>query len=69
VINGARGDRDEHVALFKPIEYAKAGIPHATLMAFSLVAGAYKQIAQGSGKIEVPEPFPVTVDLTTLISP
>jgi Uma2 family endonuclease len=64
--------------VFKPIEYAKVGIPHywvveldelATLIAFSLVAGRYKQIAQGTGKVEVPEPFPITIDLTTLINP
>jgi len=64
--------------IVKPAEYADAGIPHywhvdvdgpVTLTAFSLVAGRYKQIAQGTGKVEVPEPFPVTIDLTTLINP
>ncbi|MFE2754054.1 Uma2 family endonuclease [Actinosynnema sp. NPDC059335] len=64
--------------MFKPMEYAKVGIPHywlveldepITLTAFDLVGGQYKEVARGTAKIEVPSPFPVEVDLTTLINP
>ncbi|WP_367136909.1 Uma2 family endonuclease [Saccharothrix sp. HUAS TT1] len=64
--------------MFKPIEYAKAGIPHywlveldepITLTAFDLVAGGYEEIARGTVRVEVPTPFPITVDLTDLINP
>jgi Uma2 family endonuclease len=62
--------------LFKPIEYAEAGIPHywlveldepITLVAFSLVAGTYKEVARGTGKVEVVSPFPVVLDLDELL--
>ncbi|MEU4739635.1 Uma2 family endonuclease [Actinosynnema sp. NPDC023658] len=68
--------RTDH--MFKPIEYATVGIPHywlveldepITLTAFSLVAGRYKEIARGTVEVRVPSPFPITVDLATLVNP
>ncbi|GAA0229770.1 Uma2 family endonuclease [Saccharothrix mutabilis subsp. mutabilis] len=63
--------------IFKPIEYADAGIPHywllelddqVTLTAFDLVGGGYQVVASGTGKVEVPSPFPVVLDLPALIT-
>ncbi|GAB2986640.1 Uma2 family endonuclease [Saccharothrix stipae] len=62
--------------MLKPIEYADAGIPHywllelddpITLVAFTLVDGEYRHVAGGTGKVEVPSPFPVTLDLDALL--
>jgi Uma2 family endonuclease len=74
VSSGTR--RTDRVA--KSAEYAEVGIPHywlveldepITLIAFDLVAGRYKEVARGTSAVSVPTPFPITVDLTTLINP
>ena len=39
-----------------------------TLVAFTLVDGEYRHVAGGTGKVEVPSPFPVTLDLDSLLS-
>lgn len=63
--------------VLKPVEYAEVGIPHywlveiddpVTLTAFTLVDGYYERGAGGTGKVEVPSPFPVAFDLEALLS-
>jgi Uma2 family endonuclease len=74
IVSPGTGRTDRVVKL---IEYAEAGIPHywivelddpVTLTAFSLVAGKYKQVAGGTGRVGVPSPHPVTLDLGALLS-
>ncbi len=68
----ARTDREVKLS-----EYADAGIRHywllepgdpITLTAFTLVDGEYEHVAGGTGKVEVPGPFPVTLDLPALVT-
>jgi Uma2 family endonuclease len=60
----------------KPMEYADVGIPHywlveldepVTLTAFTLVDGEYEHVGGGTGKVEIPSPFPVVFDLDALL--
>ncbi|PSL57941.1 Uma2 family endonuclease [Saccharothrix carnea] len=63
--------------VMKPAEYAAAGIPHywlveiddpVTLTAFTLVDGYYERVGGGTGKVEIPNPFPVVFELDELLS-
>jgi len=60
----------------KVADYAEAGIPYywivdiedaPRLEAFTLVDGAYKKVAEGSGTLQLAEPAPVTIDLEHLL--
>ncbi|XVV01984.1 hypothetical protein ACQPW3_32055 [Actinosynnema sp. CA-248983] len=69
-----------HVELVEGVlvaAHADAGIPHywllelddpITVTAFDLVDGSYKVVAGGTGKVEVPSPFPVVLDLPALLT-
>jgi Uma2 family endonuclease len=73
VISPGSRERD---LVHKPFEYGKAGIPNywildldgpVTLTAFQLVAGQYKVVGKTSGRMELTEPAPVTVDVAGLL--
>ncbi|MEV0680530.1 Uma2 family endonuclease [Actinosynnema sp. NPDC050436] len=74
VVSPGTGRTDRIV---KPVEYADAGIPHywlvelddpITLTAFTLVDGDCEHVAGGTGEVSVPSPFPVALDLPTLLT-
>ncbi|MFI9816414.1 Uma2 family endonuclease [Saccharothrix variisporea] len=74
IVSPGTGRTDRMV---KPLEYADAGIPHywllelddpITLTAFDLVDGSYKVVASGTGKVELPSPFPAVLDLPSVIT-
>ncbi|RKT56801.1 Uma2 family endonuclease [Saccharothrix australiensis] len=74
IVSPGTGRTDRVTKLF---EYADAGIPHywlldlddpVTLTAFTLVDGDYEHVAGGTGKVELPSPFPVVLDLPALLT-
>ncbi|GAA1341548.1 Uma2 family endonuclease [Saccharothrix algeriensis] len=74
IVSPGTGRTDRVTKLF---EYADAGIPHywlldlddpISLTAFTLVDGDYEHVAGGTGKVELPSPFPVAFDLQALLT-
>lgn len=64
--------------LFKPLEYAEAGVPAfwrietepvARLVVLRLVDGAYEQVQELTGRGRVEVPFPLEIDVPALLPP
>lgn len=62
--------------LFKPIEYAAAGIPaywrvetdpHVELYVYELAGEAYAEVARSTGVVDVAAPFLFTIDVPALV--
>ena len=64
--------------MFKPLEYAEAGVPAfwrietepgPRLLVFRLVDGVYEQVQELTGRGRVDVPFPLEVDVPALLPP
>jgi len=62
----------------KPVEYARAGIPHywvidlttpATLVTYTLVEGGYQLLTKATGPITLSEPATLAVDVSKVTDP
>jgi Uma2 family endonuclease len=70
------GSRDTDTVL-KPVEYARAGIPHywvidleppVSLAVYHLAGQQYRKAPAVTGQLKVTEPFPLSIEIADLIS-